>query len=93
MKFHAIDNIRLIGKGCIGQVLQQQRSQAVLDFALRMVRALVLVEQVATPPDLASVLGALGASAQAGAAASETLQQLASLASQPPQQARSGPAC
>ena len=70
------------------QVLQQQPSQAALDFGLRMVRALVLVEQVATPQDLAAVLRALTSSAQGGAEASETLQQLAAAAAQPPQQAR-----
>ena len=72
------------------QTLQSQPSPAAADFALRLVRSLVLVEQTAQPGDLQATLSALMdiSAQQQDAPPSETLQRLASLVHQPAQQAR-----
>ena len=72
------------------QVLHAQPSQAAADFALRLVRSLVLVEQTAQPGDLSATLSALMdvSAQQQDAPQSETLQRLVTLVHQPAQQAR-----
>ena len=68
------------------QVLRNQPSQAVTDFALRLVRSFVLVEQTAQPSDLSATLSALTSGQDAQT--SETLQRLTALVHQPAQPAR-----